>query len=111
MADDVPAPCQTDSTRVRIPEGNSPGDRFKSEWDGFSMALKCREGKAAGDEMEVDVPTAAHRSRIKELASRALDELPKPVIEKKRKHEHDLEPSEAQPAGLRLLCRRNCYNV
>ena len=59
------------------------------------MALKCREGKAAGDEMEVDVPTAAHRSRIKELASRALDELPKPFLEKKRKH--DLGPSEVQP--------------
>ena len=59
------------------------------------MALKCQEGKAAGDEMEVDVPTAAHRSRIKELASRALDELPKPLLEKKRKH--DLGPSEVQP--------------
>ena len=64
------------------------------------MALKCPEGKAAGDEMEVKVPTAAHRSRIKEIASEALHDLPKPVIEKRQKLEHDLGPSATPPPSL-----------
>ena len=61
------------------------------------MALKCPEGKAAGDEMDHVVPTAAQRNRIKELALEALGNLPKPVIEKKRKLEHGLGPSAAPP--------------
>ena len=100
MANGVSAPCPTDSTRVRIPEGISWEDKFKSEWDGFSMTVKCPEGKGAGDEMDVVVPTAAHRNRIKELALEALGNLPKPVIEKKRKLEDGLGPSAAPPPSL-----------
>ena len=64
------------------------------------MVLKCPEGKAAGDMMDHIAPTAAHRNRIKELALEALGNLPKPVIEKKRKLEHGLGPSAAPPPSL-----------
>ena len=67
------------------------------------MALKCPEGKAAGDEMEVNVPTAAHRSRIKEIASEALHDLPKPVIEKRQKLEKELSMARMQTSKWSLL--------
>ena len=97
MAEVVPAPCPTASTLVRIPEGISAGGQFKFEWDGSSINVKCPEGRGAGDEVKVDAPTAAHRRRIKEIASKALHDLPKPITDKRQKLEHNLGPSPSLP--------------
>ena len=97
MAEVVPAPCPTASTLVRIPEGISAGGQFKFEWDGSSINVKCPEGRGAGDEVKVDAPTAAHRRRIKEIASKALHDLPKLITDKRQKLEHNLGPSPSLP--------------
>ena len=100
MAEVVPAPYPTASTLVPIPEGITSGGRFKFAWDGSSIGVKCPEGKGAGDEMKVDAPTADHRSRIKEIASKALHGLTKPTTEKRQKLEHNLGlPPSLPPAA------------
>ena len=82
---------------MRIPEGISAGGQFKFEWDGSSINVKCPEGRGAGDEVKVDAPTAAHRRRIKEIASKALHDLPKLITDKRQKLEHNLGPSPSLP--------------